>query len=657
MKLIEHLGGFSVDDLRELARRRGVLLRQDALRDRQTLLRTLSSVLTGYEGAHVSLAGLNQAELGALTEVLRQGRKASVSNLASALEADPAGVRSVLDSLRLWGLIFPEGSWDHIGVPPTTQQLTHYLTANRGPQPKFQLTPPTLEKASAEGLEPRPGRYEWDIAEFLARIGRSRLKLTQAGKMNRRDLRAMEAAFSIPGPAYSFFIYQMALGSSFLTASRSGMLALSELPDVFFGQDSLTRAKGTLETWRTLRGFPEGSTSEPEDTEYLPSQTFRQRAAAVQLFGEVDPGAGVPAASVADRLRWLLPRSFDQWEGNRSPEIVARRLLRTLTWLGLLISDSVDAPTRVALTPLGGALLKGGVGDGLIPDEPHFFLQPNAETFSPPNLAPRTLFHLRRITGEKKGGPAGVYPLTQESLRRALDTGSRSEEIVAFLETFSRTGVPDTVRRMIETVGRQHGRIRLVPAEYVLVTEDPTLLQELRGLKPIQPILGRPLTERAVSLAAEDAAEVLRRLRARGYSPVDESHDTEPPPLPSTLDSPPLPPESQADPDSYQRVGDLDWSHVNPQPEPLDTPQSANGLVYEQSEIRDLLHQAEVDHLVVEIEYKSRNARVPTTRSVWPIYVDSDHLEAFCEMRDEERYFTLSRIQWARLTGETFPVE
>lgn len=654
MKLIDYLGGFSVEDLRELARRRGIPLRQDALRDRQTLLRNLSGSLGTYEAVHSALHGLNQAELAVLQVLLQQGSRANQAAVVETLKADPAEVRGVLDQLRLWGLAFPEGNWDHIGVPGSTQLISGYLTAVRGVAPEIpSLRPPALQPASGEGLQARPGSFGWDQAEFLARVARTRLKLTQAGKMNRRDLRSMESAFAVTTEGYASFLHQHCLTLRLLQGMRSGSLEVTEEADIFLSQLEEDRARKLLETWKTLRGYPESASMDPAEAEFIPSQTFRQRSCILESLREAE--GAVQVSSLAARLRWQVPRSFEQWEGHKSPEVVAARMVRSLHWLGLVRVDRPESPTEAALTPIGLRLLTPEAPEmpPLIPEEPYFFLQPNAEVFAPPNLSPRTLFHLRRLSGEKKGGPSGVYPLTQDSLRRALDTGVTAADAVAFLERFSRTGLPDNVRALVDTAGRQHGRIRLVPAEYVLVTEDPTLLHEIRSLKPIEPLLGRPLTERAVTLGAQDAAEVLRRLRARGYAPLDETSAGETLPLPD--DARPLPMPEEPAPAPLPEV-ELDWSHIesNGSVPPPEAEAEEEGVATERPDILAMLERAEREGLEVEIEYKARAASVPTIRCIWPIYVDEYEVEAHCCLRDEERHFNLSRVRWARLTGESF---
>jgi hypothetical protein len=329
--------------------------------------------------------------------------------------------------------------------------------------------------------------------------------------------------------------------------------------------------------------------------------------------------------------------------------LATSRILRSLYWLGLLAVDDPDAPQQSRLTALGSRILRMNDETPLVPEEPHFFLQPNAEAFAPPNLSPRTLFHLRRITGEKKGGPAGMYPVTTESLRRAFDSGVAPAEVSVFLERFSRTGLPPNVRALVETAGRQHGRIRLVPAEYVLVTDEPGLLDELRNVKQVEPLLGDDLTERAVRLEAQDAGELLKRLRARGYAPLDLSVTGDVPPLAEDPESVSPLPEMPVQA-ARRTPGELDWTHIADGEEPDRDADLATGP----EEIRALLDQAQAEQFAVEIEYRGKGPDSPTVRTICPAYLAGDIVVAHCRLREAERYFNISRIAWARATEEGF---
>ncbi len=651
MKLIDYLGDFSIEDLREMARRRGVRVSQDARVGRQTLLRTLAGALEQYGSVYSSVIRLNQAEAAVLWYLLHH-KRAGQSAIAQAATAEAAVVRGVLESLRLWGLVFPEGDWEHIHIPPGTQAATGYVAAPKGSEPDTPLAgfvvPPELQTAPGVRCDPRPGTLSGDFAEALSRIARTRMKLTQARRINRRDLRNIEAALAIPLEGYGDFVYSLLVEAGFLLASGENILTVAETAEPWLAAPERTRALTYTEGWKQGHGYPESASGDPAEASYLPPQLGDQRARMLEIAAELDLETPVVVGSVAARLAWMVPMAFQQWNGNRDPSFVAARLARSLYWLGLVAVDDPDAPRHFRLTPLGRAvLIPDTAGEGLVPEEHCFFLQPNAEVFAPPNLSPWVLFHLRRLTGEKKGGPAGMYPLNAESVRRALDSGLTVTQVATFLERFSRTGLPANVKAMVETAGRQHGRIRLVPTEWVLVTDQPELMDELRNLKTIVAQMGEPLTERTALVADAAITPLMRQLRTRGYAPINQAEVGDTLPLPADPEKAPPPPAELVGSRNSTLTAGPEGAEDGVVPE--------NVKVTGRRQIRELLELALEVGLSIEIDYLGDAQRKRATEVVYPVYVGPQ--EVIAETEDgEERTYRLAAILWARLVQDSEPV-
>jgi len=656
MQISDHLSLFSVDDLRTLAERRGFLAPEAALKGRQMLVRSLSAALSRHEGVYSAISGLNRAEVEVLRQVLHAGRSPGLTAIASALGVEPAYVREVLDSLRLWGLLFPEGDWEHLEIPPQTRVALHYLPAHAANSPAIDLSPPVLQPVDAP-CQARPGSVGGDIAEFLARMARTRHKLTQGGKINRRDLKTMESGLSVTTPGYATFISFLVSALGLLESSHDDpVLRVRPQSEVWLAQPERTRTSLALSAWVAMRGYAENAVVDPAEVEYLPMGLTMQRARTAQTVGTLPPDRTFPLAAFQAQLAWAAPFSFQQPYQIRDLPLVVARLLRSLYWLGLVAVDDAEKPRHFRLTPLGAHVVRPGGTDAppLVPEEGRFFLQPNAEAFAPPNLSPLTLFHLRRITGEKKGGPLGVYPVTPDSLRRALDAGVSSENVIAFLERFSRTGLPANVRALVETAGRQHGRIRLVPTQYVLVTDEAALLEELRQLKTIEPLIGTPLTDRAATVSEQHLQLLLRQLRQRGYAPLNEVEVGHVPPFPDDPDAAPPPMAAQRG----FNVGEVlsgAWTELE-DPGEAAAPE-AGEPVYGQEAILAMLTQAEECGFDVEIEYRGLTTGETTIRTVRPVLVNGARVEAYCLLRQDERVFNIDRITWARFTGGVFPDE
>lgn len=652
MEFLEPLGAFSFDDLKELARRRNVALTPATEKNRTTLVRVLDQALERFDGAYQAITHLSRAELGVLKAVTSSRGKTGITALSRAAGVDASLVRGVLDSLRLFGLLFPQGDWDHITVPRMTRNSANQLHAVGEPKLADDLRRPSPEPAPKVKVELRSGSFWRDVTELLARVSRTRMKLTQAGRMNRRDLKAMEASLSIQEPGYVVFLSFVAGGLKLLGADPAGNLMVPNNIDDCLGLPPLERLTLAISAWQAMRGYPESAYEDPAEAPYVPTLCSDQRRSYVSALGWQDGTTPVTTASLGRSLEWLLPMSFELWNRTNPADRAAWRMARSLYWLGGAAVDNPTQPAHVALSPDLSRIQGRNTPTEAVPDDPFFFLQPNAEAFAPPNLAPRTYFHLRRISGEKKGGAEGMYPLTNDSLRRALDAGVTVAQIVAFLEKFSRAGLPDNVKALVETVGRQHGRIRLVPTGFVLVTDTPDLLNELNHLKQLDGMLGEPLSDRVTPVATEQVPELLKRLRARGYAPLNAADVSPQPPLPDDPTS--LPELSRA---AMLPLGELGALHDELE-EDLDEefldvlplPPMLQKVMTTPSEIDLLLKLAHEGNLEVEVVFLGSDGQ-PRTEEVSVEAARGRTFTLLIPEPEETLQLKLDAFQSARLTG------
>ena len=550
MQLEDHLKSLSVQDLRLMALRWGLPLSPTELGARATLVRSLTAHLGRY-GIFVQCAvRINAAAYGVLMAVMRLNRRAGLTAIARELRVAPAQIQPVLEDLRLWGVAFPEGNWERIVVPyqHAAVELSHFTAQFRSLPESVSLTPPPFAPFSA-ACHPRPGSFAGDMAEFLARIARSRMVMTQTGRINRRDLKSIEAGLGAPPThGYPWFVYCLAVTLSLLRATEERTLTIALDVDRLLQQPPAARAQRFAAGWRDCIGYPETGPLDPADGVDCPAYLATHRRYFLNLLAGLPEKTAVTVNSVRSRQWWNAPLMLTEYQVHSDLGVVVTRLLRSAWWLGLVALDDPEQPTGVAVTPLGSHVFRaeGASLPELVPDDDQFILQPNADAFGPPNLSPRTKFHLRRISGEKKGGGEGTYPLTRESLQRALEGGLGSADIITFLERFSRTGLPGPVRAMVETAGRQYGRVRLIPAEFILVTEDAVLMQELRAQKTVSSAFGQELTDRSVAVRGAVVTGLLRSLRAKGYAPQHLGETIPNPRLPSDPAEGTSPMEAQA---------------------------------------------------------------------------------------------------------------
>lgn len=116
-----------------------------------------------------------------------------------------------------------------------------------------------------------------------------------------------------------------------------------------------------------------------------------------------------------------------------------------------------------------------------------------------------------------------TYRVTPLSLWNAASAGLTPDEVVASLEHFAKYDVPPNVPVNIrETMGR-YGRLKLYkdPRGLRLEAEDPILMTEVCSLKPVIPLLGARLGDRAVLVEPGNRGELKQALTHAGH-PVED---------------------------------------------------------------------------------------------------------------------------------------
>src|SRR5207302_4023627 len=133
------------------------------------------------------------------------------------------------------------------------------------------------------------------------------------------------------------------------------------------------------------------------------------------------------------------------------------------------------------------------------------------------------LHHLLMLTeAPAKGATGNTVSVTRDSIRRALDQGITAREILAFLQSHARTGIPQNVEYLINEVGGKHGHIHIGRAQMYLQVDSPLLLKELQARKEIKPYIVRTLGETVALLKADEPEKLLRELRKAGYLPISD---------------------------------------------------------------------------------------------------------------------------------------
>lgn len=280
---------------------------------------------------------------------------------------------------------------------------------------------------------------------------------------------------------------------------------------------------------------------------------------------------------------------------------------------------------------------------------------------------------LDSVADRETSGTASVWRFSTASVRRALAAGHTPDGLTADLAAVSNAPLPQPLSYLIADTGRGHGRVRIAPAACVIHGEEPALLAEIAAHRKLAELGLRQLAP-TVLVSSSPPDTVLTTLRAEGYAPVAETADgtvrieksrprraAAPVPAPrragggaGRLDAVRHASRTPAIADPNALAARLLTAPpTTPDPDPFgsggpfgtDTEEIVAGYAKQLSytDVRQLAHAIDTGTpLTVEYVATSGNR---TVRTLSRLDLDPPYLEAWCHLREDERVFTLSRIQ------------
>jgi XPB/Ssl2-like helicase family protein len=441
-----------------------------------------------------------------------------------------------------------------------------------------------------------------------------------------------------------------------------------------------------------------------------PALEARRRRLCEELLGTpVGERVTLPALlSRLDRSFQARNRSTDdgglsRYGGRISPAAVLRRMLcGPLTWLGLVEAAARRGAAAAEeesfrVTDFGRRVLSedwpaivSALGTALSNPEARITLQPNLEILVPPDIEPTVYLNLARMGDLRSVDIYTAFAVTWDSLMNALDRGFSAEQVLSFFESVSATGVPATVRQLIQDCEGRHGEVRIGVAGPYIEAREETLLGELEANPRFAPFIQRRIGNQLALLTSNvDLGQLGKELRKAGYSVSSAGNDK----LQMTARGAQLSLTRPELEEIYAAVRaatklarevdpDFDLSALAALDETLaleltrqeesDAPTRARELeslvdkllrakgkrarqaeppseARETEDIRALLLTAVEAHAAMEIEYDGFQG--VTRRIVEPSSFDGRYLTAFCRLRQDQRVFNTARILSAKLVN------
>ncbi|MFC1417278.1 helicase-associated domain-containing protein [Streptacidiphilus cavernicola] len=140
------------------------------------------------------------------------------------------------------------------------------------------------------------------------------------------------------------------------------------------------------------------------------------------------------------------------------------------------------------------------------------------------SAAPELTDLLASCADRESEGHAVVWRISAASMRRALDSGSDPEELLARLGEVSEggRGLPQPLEYLVKDTARTHGRMRVVRSGCCVRSDDESLLLELSRTRALAR-LGLRRIAPTVLISAADPDTTLAALRRAGFAPVLEA--------------------------------------------------------------------------------------------------------------------------------------
>ena len=439
--------------------------------------------------------------------------------------------------------------------------------------------------------------------------------------------------------------------------------------DGWLAQDPADRWAVLAEAWLATTRAPglagrtdeRGRTMAPLGPDLDRTAAPQLRRAALEEIAAAPVGAAASTESVLARLRWQAPR-----RGGRLRNELVTASLHEAEILGLVGRGALGAPGRVLLA--GDVDAAVSTLAGLLPEPlDHVLLQADLTAVAPGPLRSDLAARLRMAADVESTGGATVYRFSDRTVRRALDAGWSSTDLLSLLGQHSRTPVPQPLSYLVEDVARRHGRIRVGAASSYVRCDDEALVGEIVVDRRLASLRLRRLAP--MVLAAQAPVDVvLDRLRATGYAPAAESADGDVVvhradarraaarrPAPRLVSGAASPPPALLDAAVRAvRAGDRALTAVKRRGRERADPDGPSMRLPRKgtADILALLAEGVRGRQPLWIGYVNAEGQA-TQRVVDPITVEGGYVTAYDHLRDEVRTFAIHRITGVSHIDET----
>ena len=338
----------------------------------------------------------------------------------------------------------------------------------------------------------------------------------RSGGLGVRDLKEAAQHLGV-SEGCAAFVAELCYLSGLVAIDADETIAPTNSFDIWLTQDFETKWRNLVSLW-LITSRVSGLVGRSEQ-KFAALGPELDRVSAANLRSRIlselsaNPGLSPALTSFVERMKWLAPLR----RGANLRDDLVKWTLEECEWLGITGLG--------ALSSFANRLLSGeddlAVNVALPAPIDFITIQSDQTAIAPGPLHHELAVEMTQIADIESRGAATVYRFTESSIRRGLDHGKTSAEIIKFLSITSKTKLPQPLEYLIADTARKHGQLRVGAIQSYLRCEDSSVIAEILADKRIDLALRQIAPQ--VLVSNFDLDEVLSTLRSNGYLPAAEN--------------------------------------------------------------------------------------------------------------------------------------
>ncbi len=197
-----------------------------------------------------------------------------------------------------------------------------------------------------------------------------------------------------------------------------------------------------------------------------------------------------------------------------------RAFVNYLTYMGGIGFAHLGDDVAIRVTDLGKHLFYGAPIESY-EFESSFIIQPNHEVLASSYLAPELRWKLNHIAELHQADQMSTYKFSVESIYKGLRSGLCLDEILVFLNTHSKTGIPQNVEISIKDWAERYGQTYLMDV-MLLRCKNARIAQEIRASKQMGRYILGEISPTDFVVSRQYAQTLLALLEKQNYMPLPE---------------------------------------------------------------------------------------------------------------------------------------